>query len=256
MLNILTLDQKYISYTLALKRYLAKFLFSGKPFPIHLGATKILVKPRSSDLFTIYEIYTDRGYLPKITHTLGEIRTVVDFGANIGVFSIWAADLYKPKIIYAVEMEPVPYGRLLENIALNQMQDTICPIQAAIYCSSGPVWARKVPGSEFYRLMPGRRSHHVQALSFADFFKTTGLEQVDMLKVDIEGAEKYLLTPENARLFKERVRYVVLETHTLNEFRAEHGVAYFQQLGFELAMTPTPYVIDRNFIIDAYNPAL
>jgi len=33
-------------------------------------------------------------------------------------------------------------------------------------------------------------------------------------------------------------------------------VAYLRDLGFKLVLTPTPYIIDKNFIIDALNPAL
>jgi hypothetical protein len=74
------------------------------------------------------------------------------------------------------------------------------------------------------------------------------------LKIDIEGAEKYLLTEENAPLFQRRVGYILLETHSLNDFRVEQAVAYLSGLGFRLAMTRTPYILDRNYIIDACNP--
>ncbi len=256
MLNILLLDQKYITYTLDLKQYLWKFLFNHNAFPIRIGNAQILVEPRSSDLFTIYEIFTDRGYLPKIQGPPLRIETVVDFGANIGVFSIWVSRFFSPKAVYAVEMEPACYDRLVENVALNHLEEVVRPLQAAIYCSSGSTGAKKIRGSNFFELAPGQNHHQVRTVSFEDFLKATGLGMIDLLKIDIEGAEKYLLTEANAPLFRERVRYAVLETHSLNDFHAEHGIAYFQKLGFECARTPTPYRIDRNFIIDAYNPAL
>ena len=31
---------------------------------------------------------------------------------------------------------------------------------------------------------------------------------------------------------------------------------YLRGLGFKLVLTPTPYVVDKNFIIDALNPAI
>jgi len=39
-------------------------------------------------------------------------------------------------------------------------------------------------------------------------------------------------------------------SHDVNDFRTEHGVAYLQKLGFETTLTSTPYVIDRNYIIE------
>jgi hypothetical protein len=36
-----------------------------------------------------YEIFSDQGYLPKLPNIPPEVETMVDFGANIGVFSIY-----------------------------------------------------------------------------------------------------------------------------------------------------------------------
>ena len=256
MLNILTLDRKYIAYTLNLRRYLFKFLFTRKLFPVQIGNSKFLVEPWSSDLFTIYEVYADGGYLMKLKEAATDIQTVVDFGANIGVFSVWVSQMYRPGKVVAVEMESGCYDRLVENISLNKLEGIIQPLQAAIFSQTGFVGVRKIPWSVFYEVSPDRADHRVRAFSFIDFLDFAGLERVDLLKIDIEGAEKYLLTEPNTRLFQERVRYILLETHSLNDFRAEQAVTYLSGLGFSLAMTPTPYVLDHNFIVDAWNPAL
>jgi FkbM family methyltransferase len=254
MLNILFLDQKYIAYTLDLRRYLLKFLFASHPFSLQMGQAKFLIEPRSTDLFTIYEIYRDLGYLPKLTNMPLNPKTVVDFGANIGVFSIWAFQTFHPQKVFAVEMEVHCFRRLVDNIALNGLTGSVEPIQAAIFDHSGAVSAKKIPGSTFYALAPHANGSMVNSFSFRDFLDITRLDQIDLLKIDIEGAEKYLLTEENASLFQHRVRYILLETHSLNDFRTEQAVAYLSSLGFRLAMTRTPYVLDRNYIIDAYNP--
>lgn len=181
---------------------------------------------------------------------------MVDFGANIGVFSVWAAQAFHPETLVAVEMEPACFRQLKANIHLNGLQDVIRPIQAAIYQHSGQVAIRRRVGCSFHELLPHGSRNCVPSFSFADFLQHTGLETIDLLKIDIEGAEKYLLTAENACLFRERVKYVLLETHSLNGFDASHCAAYLGGLGFQLVLTPTPYVIDKNFIIDALNPAL
>jgi len=256
MLQILALDRKYIAYTYSLKKYLLKFFFNRKPFPLRFGEATFLIEPGSSDLFTIYEIFYDLGYVPRQQQPPYQFRTVVDFGANIGVFSVWAAQVFHPETLVAVEMEPACYRQLTANIRLNDLESIIRPLQAAIYEHSGQVATRRRVGYSFHELLPHGVRNYVQSLSFADFLQHTGLEIIDLLKVDIEGAEKYLLIPENARLFQERVKYIFLETHSLNDFNTGHCVAYLRDLGFHLVLTPTPYVIDKNFIIDALNPAL
>jgi FkbM family methyltransferase len=256
MLQILTLDRKYIAYTFGLKQYLLKFLFNRKPFPLQIGEATFLIKPGSSDLYTICEICYDRGYTPRQQQPPYHFRNVVDFGANIGVFSVWAAQAFQPETLVAVEMEPACYRQLTANIRLNDLESVIHPIQAAIYEHSGRVATRRRIGYSFHELLPHGTRNYVHSFSFADFLSHTGLETIDLLKIDIEGAEKYLLTPENASLFRERVKYILLETHSFNGFGAKACADYLRDQGFQLVLTPTPYVIDRNFIIDAVNPTL
>src|SRR5687767_3174234 len=255
MLNILFLDWQYISFTYDYRRYILPFLFSLREFIVEVGDDQIWVKPRSSDMFTIYEIYRDKGYSPKLEYGPGSVKTVVDFGANIGIFSLWASRFFhRAKKIYAVEMEDASYKQLLANIAINELQGIILPIQAAIFSESGAVGIRRmdVIGS-FHMLDLHEKSKIVKALSLKDFLALAEIDTIDLLKIDIEGAEKYLLTLENEEIFRNKVRYVFLETHSVNDFRTEHGVEYFQKLGFEITLTTTPYVLDHNRIIDARN---
>ena len=256
MLNILAFDRKYISFTLDLRRYILPFLFSLRPFLVDVGGEQIAVKPRSSDLFTIYEIYRDGGYSPKLEYTPANIKTIVDLGANIGVFSLWASRFFSAQKIYAVEMEHDNFAQLTHNIAINDLQEVILPVQVAIFAKSGLVGIRRMGGLGFHMVNVNEKEHTVKALSLADFLAEQHIETIDLLKIDIEGGEKYLMTPENEEIFRTRVGYVFLESHDVNDFRTEHGVAYLEKLGFETTLTSTPYVIDHNYIIDARNPAL
>jgi len=161
---------------------------------------------------------------------------------------------FHPKLVIAVEMQADSYQRLVENIDLNQLEEFVRPIQTAIFSKSGTVGTKKIPGSTFYTVAPRAAVSLVRSFSFEDFLNFTGLERIDLLKIDIEGAEKYLLTEENVPLFQKRVGYILLETHSLNDFCTEQAVDYLSGLGFRLAMTRTPYILDRNYVIDACNP--
>jgi tRNA wybutosine-synthesizing protein 2 len=59
---------------------------------------------------------------------LGKDETVVDMFAGIGYFSIPIAMHAKPKKIISIEINPVSFGYLKENIALNRVVDIIEPI--------------------------------------------------------------------------------------------------------------------------------
>jgi len=59
---------------------------------------------------------------------LGKDETVVDMFAGIGYFSIPIAVHAKPKKIISIEINPVSFGYLKENIALNRVGEIIEPI--------------------------------------------------------------------------------------------------------------------------------
>jgi tRNA wybutosine-synthesizing protein 2 len=59
---------------------------------------------------------------------LGKDETVVDMFAGIGYFSIPMAVHAKPKKIISIEINPVSFGYLKENIALNRVGNIIEPI--------------------------------------------------------------------------------------------------------------------------------
>lgn len=55
-------------------------------------------------------------------------ETIIDMFAGIGYFTIPMAVHAKPKRIYAVEINPVSYGYLCENVKLNKVEDIVKPI--------------------------------------------------------------------------------------------------------------------------------
>ncbi len=58
----------------------------------------------------------------------GKDETIVDMFAGIGYFSIPAAVHSRPKKIFAIEINPVAFGYLKENIKLNRVEDIIEPV--------------------------------------------------------------------------------------------------------------------------------
>ncbi|MBN1134130.1 MAG: class I SAM-dependent methyltransferase family protein [Methanosarcinaceae archaeon] len=75
-------------------------------------------------------IMYSKGNLPerKRMSMLGKDEVVVDMFAGIGYFSIPMAVYSKPEKIISIEINPVSYGYLLENILLNQVENIIMPI--------------------------------------------------------------------------------------------------------------------------------
>lgn len=137
---------------------------------------------------------------------------VVDCGANIGLASLWFASRFDRARVLAFEADPDIFERLKQNIVSCGFTDRIEPYHRAIWRDAGGVTFDQEGG------FSGQISRHGHALVKAkvSVASTTieailaGLPRVDLLKVDIEGAECEIF---NRRLDLSRVARVFLEYH-------------------------------------------
>jgi FkbM family methyltransferase len=123
--------------------------------------------------------------------TLNEGDVVIDAGAASGEFSAYAA--YKKAPCWAFEPTAGRYGQLLVTADLNP--GLIFPVKLAL--SDGPGIARIATegvGSPTMVFMAGStKSEDVEMTTLDGFVKANGIEKVDFIKSDIEGAERQLL---------------------------------------------------------------
>jgi tRNA wybutosine-synthesizing protein 2 len=64
----------------------------------------------------------------RITGLVTENETIVDMFTGIGYFSLGIAKFSNPEKVYAIEVNPVAYRYLFENIKLNNVENKIIPI--------------------------------------------------------------------------------------------------------------------------------
>ena len=158
----------------------------------------------------VREVYTPPGY---------EIRAgdvVIDIGANIGVFAIYAATRAPGVKVYAFEPFPGNISWLRRNAESSHVANVEVH-QRAVGASLGvrflnvdasnwglhSLWDR---GNEEQRVLS------VDCISLDDIMKMDGVKQCDLLKLDCEGGEYEVLygcAPETLR----RVRRIVGEYH-------------------------------------------
>ncbi len=113
--------------------------------------------------------------------------TYVDIGAWVGPTVLWAARL-GGKVV-AVEPDPVARETLESNIYLNDYDDRVTIIPAALSVESGisRLTSRCEWGDSMSRLGDGDRSIEVITRSADDLFRY--LTDVSLVKIDIEGGE-------------------------------------------------------------------
>jgi FkbM family methyltransferase len=123
--------------------------------------------------------------------------TFVDAGANVGYFTLLAASLGARVVAY--EPTPAVAERLRENVTLNAFNNvTIVNAAVADKCGSltfyGTASSESPDDPEANNLFGGGDySIEVAAVSLDDNLADHGVQKVDLLKIDVEGAEPMVL---------------------------------------------------------------
>lgn len=169
----------------------------------------IVVRHRTRDLEVVDEVLVAvRTYEPPpviASQLCGPLR-ILDLGANIGTFGVFALGRWNVRRMRSFEPDPANVAILNDTIALNHANDRWSAHQAAVSNSSGHMTF--IPG----HFSLSRRADHGETgidVTMIDLF-TLGYE-IDLLKMDIEGGEWSILS--DPRMADLQARVIVMEWH-------------------------------------------
>ena len=134
-------------------------------------------------------------------------KVFVDVGANIGAVSVYAASLNPDIKVIAVEPEPHNRDLLVRNIVKNGVEKQVKVFPLIIHSPSSEGSSWKVNDGHGNSQI-SQEGVAAEVVSLSTLFDRAGLDQVDVLKVDIEGAE-FAALQDVAAL--NRVKYLTLE---------------------------------------------
>jgi FkbM family methyltransferase len=153
----------------------------------------------------------------------------VDVGANWGYFTLLAASLVGAHgRVLSLEPDPRLFSMLEENINRNDLNH-VTGLQMAAASQPGTLMLAGYDqdGENFgvSRIVAsddeGNRSFQVDADSLDRILERQNLKSVDLMKIDIEGAEVFALPGLEKSLTERRVKRLLLELHPA--LIAEHG---------------------------------
>lgn len=171
------------------------------------------VSVESGGLSSWYEIAHRGAYAPTEAFRPRPGWVVVDVGANIGAYSAWAAArLNGSGSLVAIEPNPVSFGRLTTTLGLLAVESSA--LQVACGDADTEVALHFEPGftvSSSIRSFANASEHiRVHMRTLDDIVRELGIEHVDILKIDVEGAEELVL--RGARQSLRNTDRVILET--------------------------------------------
>jgi FkbM family methyltransferase len=199
------------------------------PSPVHVPgtATRLYVRPGTTDMQAFNAVFRRRQHDVPIGFTP---RVVVDLGANVGFTSVDFALRYPGARVIAVEPEPGNVKMLRLNTAAF---DGIEVVEAAIWSHAGRVALADVGHGEWgFVTVPAADVPTVGAMTMHELMCSVGIDAIDLLKVDVEGAEHVLIANDPSWL--DVVRGLYVELHETSPGATRRSETILAQHGFVL----------------------
>jgi FkbM family methyltransferase len=172
------------------------------------------IQSRLIDAGGLLSVHVDRDYdVPGMNWSAA--RTILDVGANVGSFTIWAARRSPGARLVAIEPNPETFSLLEANIRENGLQDRVMAINAAVGLSAGLRSLEFVAHSLGTRLArDGTTGPTIRVQTLEGILVEAGLDYVDFLKMDCEGMEYVVLGGAGAEGLR-AVRVIACEYHAV-----------------------------------------
>jgi FkbM family methyltransferase len=171
----------------------------GQIMTIHFvndGKRKIAISGREGDHYfdNIASVGGANRFLMRCIGRLRQKASVFDVGANIGFTSALFAKNLKSASIYSFEPSRDAYPYLIETLRINDI--TNCrPINLALGRQAGEVLFSEDHNSASASHLAidsgalGERSYSVEITTIDDFVRRNNIEELDFIKIDVEGLE-------------------------------------------------------------------
>ena len=144
--------------------------------------------------------------------------TVIDAGANNGVFTIIASTLVGPEgKVISIEPDPENVNALKKNVELNELKNVEI-IERGLYKESGRK-IKFVQNGAMSRTVTDKNANpdyiEVETVTLDDIVNQRAIRR-SILKMDIEGAEKFALLSAESTM--KTINYLEAEVHSGEDF--------------------------------------
>lgn len=207
----------------------------------------IIPELKKSELITYvnesyFEIFVDGNFSAekKCSYIFDDVSKFIDLGGNCGFFSRYIFNknpksqgvIVEPnyKLKNIIEYLNTGYNLKTEYRAFNVVNDKEVIFKFGKSLLDSAVSHEN--GIDFHMDNVEYETHKVQTISLQEILnKFENTNPIDILKVDIEGGEKYLLNESNLEILHNKVKYILIESHS-DEIYKQLNYA-FNEIKFE-----------------------
>jgi FkbM family methyltransferase len=182
-------------------------LSSDHAAPVPLGGyrSQFWLRPHTTDVHVFTQVFRAEQYA---IATKRQPKLIFDCGAHIGCATVYFAHRYPDAQIVAIEANHANYELLTKNTSS----------YPNVRCVHGAIW----PRHEFVRILNPQADTwafqvaaggDVQGFTINELLSEHGSARLDILKLDIEGAERDVCSAADARLWMDHTDVIMAELH-------------------------------------------
>jgi FkbM family methyltransferase len=242
------LAKKYKITSTGAGEMVVEYPLNGKQLSLHVRDFP------SSDLSVLNQVYEHKAYAPiieKMKSCMSPDSTlkVIDAGANVGFSVLYFSAFFPNAQIVAVEPEKSNIQRLKKNVAANNVK--------LARLIEGALWNKQAflevvrdfrDNREASFTVRETSKSELQGYGFNQILSEQGWTSVDLVKIDIEGGERFLFdTEQKADEILTRTKFLAIEIHdefnirdTIYRHLQRNGFEYFEYDDLTLAINPKP----------------
>lgn len=202
------------------------------------------------DIWSVKEAWLDRFY-EKYGTPIGDGWSIIDIGAGIGEFTVFAAHIHPDNRVYAFEPFPESLALLNENLRSNKLTN-VQVYGEAIGAATGRLALSTAIGEPLQfsttEAESGEHALKVPALSLSDAFLRLNLDHCHLLKLDCEGAEYEILFHAPDPILN-RVDRIVMEVHDgVTAYNRQHMADFLIRKGFQVKLHTNDVHTDLGYL--------
>ncbi len=217
----------------SLKRAILTLVITPHVIARKLRGQNVHLRWNSSDVNVYYHTFMEKEYSFPFEMTP---KNIIDAGANIGLTGLLLAKKYPTARIVCIEPESNNFDLLSRNIA---KLDRITALKNGLWSKNACLNIHNPNESHWAFITEetdDRENCDVEAVSVPEIMKRFNMDQIDLLKIDIEGSEKELFS-RNTGEWLNKTKLIIMEIHS-QEIRdvcektlREHGFVHFFSRG-------------------------
>lgn len=218
----------------------------------------ILVKPDWEE--------KEREFMTQLNLNYNNNAIVMDIGANIGIYTMLLSQIYPKAKIIAIEASPTIFEMLKSNCKLNNL---LFPSGSNVLLINKAISDKDDITTEFYEkhsmstmlkefltnlsstILTNQDELNkklVKTVTIDNLVETIGVNEISLLKIDVEGAEVLALKGAIKTLTHKKIKNMVIEYHSLENYNYIVKLLEEKELGYTIVNSQERFNKEKEFV--------